>query len=99
RTRAIELLLRHFLASAGILDPIFGPGLGLDDLIAPEYVMRPARQGPTADRGPERDGLAVICNPPIRRRQRRDDLLATPAAAAMGDDAVVHRDVEDSGFE
>jgi hypothetical protein len=45
------------------------------------------------------DGLAIVDDMPVGRCQWRDDLLATPATAAVSDTSVFDRDIELSRFE
>jgi len=56
--------------------------------------MGSARKLQTADRGIKADVLAVIDQPPVPWRQRRYDLSATAAAAAMNHGSVEHGHIQ-----
>src|SRR5580765_396644 len=66
------------------------------DPIVLDPVVRFAGETPDADRGAERDALAVEDQLPLDRRQRRRDLDAAATEAAVKGNAVADRDVEDA---
>ena len=62
--------------------------------VGPDPIVRPAREAPIADRGIERDRLAVENEHPVRGAQRRHHFLSAAAGALVNGRRVFDRHVK-----
>lgn len=85
---AVLLLHRSDSPGRPILSPL--------DAIPRDPVVRAARKAPAPDGRIEGHGLAVKDQPPVRRRERRDNLLTTATATAVNDSPVGNGHVENA---
>lgn len=69
------------------------------DTVPADPVVGLASEAPVADRRRQRDRLAVEAELPVFRREGRDHACSTSASARMNRGRVLHRDIEDAGFE